>query len=515
MHERIGILTGGGDCPGLNAVIRAVVRRANRDDVEVLGIKNGWRGLVEADVEPLTRASVTGILPRGGTILGTSRLDPVKSHETIELVKQNWERFGLGATIVVGGEGSLSAALDLWRNHSLQVVGVPKTIDNDVRGTDFTFGFDTAVTVVTDAVDRLHSTAESHHRVMVVEVMGRHTGWIAAYGGIAGGADVVLVPEHPFRLSHVCDLLQHRRDQGRAFSIVVVAEDAHPHPDEDFLPQEVKQELYATTASADIGTVWRGETRELHGHRDARHEARLRSAGWLPTAFDRVLATRFASRLTRWSALASSGMASLRGSTVGASRWRKPWAGSKQLDERFTASPRCSSGKMAFESAHERGVRLDHLHALDVARSEAGCITAMKLCPVANDATTTLTPRAPATRPAGRLAPRLAPDRRSKVRLERMRAAAGWVAVTLGRTWTWTGLSPVKIYLGLHCRRGRHGALPPEARAAAKLNQPERPTLTTTACCGRRGLHRHGVVEGQTCASKLTLRGEDWWPRRR
>src|SRR5215213_3118472 len=151
--KRIGILTAGGDCPGLNAVIRAVVRKAVAEEREVLGIKNGWRGLVEGDVEPLTRSSVTGILPRGGTILGTSRLNPLESPETLSQVKRNWKRFGLNALIVVGGDGTLSAALDVWRNHKLPLVGIPKTIDNDVRGTDFTFGFDTAVGVVTDAVD--------------------------------------------------------------------------------------------------------------------------------------------------------------------------------------------------------------------------------------------------------------------------------------------------------------------------------------------------------------------------
>ncbi|HEY0376895.1 MAG TPA: ATP-dependent 6-phosphofructokinase [Pyrinomonadaceae bacterium] len=333
-RERIGILTGGGDCPGLNAVIRAVVRRAHRDEVEVLGIKNGWRGLVEADVEPLTRASVTGILPRGGTILGTSRLDPVKSPETMELVKQNWERFGLRATIVVGGEGSLSAALELWRKHNLQVVGVPKTIDNDVRGTDFTFGFDTAVTVVTDAVDRLHSTAESHHRVMVIEVMGRHTGWIAAYGGIAGGADVVLVPEHPFKLSQVCEMLKHREAQGRAFSIIVVAEDAHPHPDEDFLPPEVEQELYRHDRLGGIGTVLASEIEHCTGI-----ETRVTKLGYVqrggsPTPFDRVLATRFGIKAYEMVRAGEFGrMASLRGSTVSSVPLEEAVGGIKQLDE--------------------------------------------------------------------------------------------------------------------------------------------------------------------------------------
>ena len=293
MKKRIGILTAGGDCPGLNAVIRAVVRRAVADGAEVIGVKNGWRGLAESDVEPLTRSAVTGILPRGGTILGTSRLNPLDSPDTLARVKKNWQRFGLEGLIVVGGEGTLSAALDIWRDHNLPLVGVPKTIDNDIRGTDFTFGFDTAVGVVTDAVDRLHSTAESHHRVMVVEVMGRHTGWIAAYGGIAGGADVILVPEHPFRISRVCELLQHREKQGRAFSIVVVAEDAQPHEDENFLTDEVREQIFRHDRLGGIGTALAYEIEHCTGI-----ETRVTKLGYVqrggsPSPFDRVLATRF------------------------------------------------------------------------------------------------------------------------------------------------------------------------------------------------------------------------------
>jgi 6-phosphofructokinase 1 len=292
LSKQLGILTAGGDCPGLNAVIRAVVRRAVVNDAEVLGIKNGWRGLVEGDVEPLTRSAVSGILPRGGTILGTSRLNPVTDPEMLDRLKQNWQRFGLHALIVVGGEGSLSAALDLWRDHQLPLVGIPKTIDNDIRGTDFTFGFDTAVGVVTDAIDRLHSTAESHHRVMVVEVMGRHTGWIATFGGIAGGADVVLVPEHPFKLSRVCELLKHREEQGRAFSIVVVAEDAKPHPDEDFLSTEMREQIYRHDRLGGIGAVLGSEIERCTGI-----ETRVTNLGYVqrggsPSPFDRVLATR-------------------------------------------------------------------------------------------------------------------------------------------------------------------------------------------------------------------------------
>jgi ATP-dependent phosphofructokinase / diphosphate-dependent phosphofructokinase len=290
---RIGVLTGGGDCPGLNAAIRAIVRRANADEVKVLGFRSGWQGLVENDYIELNRTSVTGILPRGGTILGTSRYNPLKDPQSIPRLMENWQNHWLAGLIVVGGEGTLSAALELSRDHQLQLVGVPKTIDNDVCGTDFTFGFDTAVSIVTDAVDRLHSTAESHHRVMVVEVMGRHTGWIAAYGGIAGGADVILVPEHPFRISRVCSLLEQRKRQGRAFSIVVVAEDAHPHPDEPFLDEAQCDAIYRHDRLGGIGEAL---AREIERCTDI--QSRVTKLGYVqrggsPTAYDRILATRF------------------------------------------------------------------------------------------------------------------------------------------------------------------------------------------------------------------------------
>jgi 6-phosphofructokinase 1 len=290
---RIGVLTGGGDCPGLNAAIRAIVRRAQADEVEVVGFRNGWLGLVENDVMPLDRASVTGILPRGGTILGTSRYNPVKDPACIGHLKENWLAQELAGLIVVGGEGSLSAAHELWRDHHLKLVGIPKTIDNDINGTDFTFGFDTAVSIVTDAVDRLHSTAESHHRVMVVEVMGRHTGWIAAYGGLAGGADAILIPEYPFRISRVCALLEERKKRGRAFSIVVVAEDAHPHPDEPFVNEDQSNAIYRHDRLGGIGEVL---AREIERCTDI--QTRVTKLGYVqrggsPTAFDRILATRF------------------------------------------------------------------------------------------------------------------------------------------------------------------------------------------------------------------------------
>src|SRR5712691_1103455 len=289
---RIGIMTGGGDCPGLNAAIRAIARRAAADSVDVLGIRNGWLGLVENDCLELTRNAVAGILPRGGTILGTSRFNPLKDPESIVRLKENWAMHQLSGLAVIGGEGTLSAARDLWRDHQVQVVGIPKTIDNDICGTDFTFGFDTAVSIVTDAVDRLHSTAESHHRAMVVEVMGRHTGWIAAYGGIAGGADVILIPERPFRISRVCNLLDVRKKQGRAFSIVVVAEDAHPHSDEPFLNEDQHNAIYRHDRLGGIGEVL---AREIERCTDI--QTRVTKLGYVqrggsPTAFDRILATR-------------------------------------------------------------------------------------------------------------------------------------------------------------------------------------------------------------------------------
>ena len=290
---RIGIITGGGDCPGLNAAIRAIARRAAADSVDVLGIRNGWLGLVENDCLELTRSAVAGILPRGGTILGTSRFNPLKDPESIVRLKENWAMHQLSGLAVIGGEGTLSAARDLWRDHQLQVVGIPKTIDNDICGTDFTFGFDTAVSIVTDAVDRLHTTAESHHRVMVVEVMGRHTGWIAAYGGIAGGADVILVPEHPFRISRVCDLLEARRKDGRAFSIVVVAEDAHPHGDEDFLTEGQCSAIYQHGHLGGIGEALAGEIERCTGIQTRVTKLGYVQRGGSPTPFDRILATRF------------------------------------------------------------------------------------------------------------------------------------------------------------------------------------------------------------------------------
>jgi len=224
MGKRVGILNGGGDCPGLNAVTRAVVRRSGTLGNEVVGIRDGWQGLIEGRFTELDARQVSGILPRGGTIIGITRVQPYRVEGDVERVLETVAREQLDAIVVVGGEGTLTVAHRLFEEHSLPVIGVPKTIDNDIAHTDYTFGFDTAVAVCTEAIDRLHTTAESHNRVMVVEVMGRHTGWIAVMSGIAGGADVILVPEHPITVEEACREIENRHRRGKDFSIVVVSE---------------------------------------------------------------------------------------------------------------------------------------------------------------------------------------------------------------------------------------------------------------------------------------------------
>jgi 6-phosphofructokinase 1 len=208
---KIGILTGGGDCPGLNPVIRAVVRKGLNEGYEIIGIKNGWKGLIENDIVGLKLESVSGILPKGGTILGTSRTNPYKKEGDVQKVKDNYKNNGLEALITVGGEDTLGVAAKLIKDGIANIVGVPKTIDNDLSATDYTFGFDTALNTATECIDKLHTTAESHHRIMVVEVMGRHAGWIAVEAGIAGGADVILIPELPMDIEEVCALQHYRR----------------------------------------------------------------------------------------------------------------------------------------------------------------------------------------------------------------------------------------------------------------------------------------------------------------
>jgi phosphofructokinase-like protein len=323
--NKVGVLTGGGDCPGLNAVIRAVVRRAQAFDIEVLGIRNGWLGLVEGDVEPLTSFSVIGILPKGGTILGTSRVNPLRNTEDRQKLQNNFKRFGLDALIVAGGEGTLSAARDLHQL-GLPLVGVPKTIDNDLRGTDYTFGFDTAVNIVREAIDRLHTTAESHHRVMVVEVMGRSVGWIATFGGMAGGADLILIPEKPYKLDDMVRVLESRRRRGRSFSIVVVAEGAAPEGEPP--PERVGSGVttgMGYRVAEQIGTRMGVETRvTVLGHVQR---------GGSPTAFDRILATRFGLRAVDLVREEKFGlMVGLHGTRIGTVTLEEATAGPKAMD---------------------------------------------------------------------------------------------------------------------------------------------------------------------------------------
>jgi ATP-dependent phosphofructokinase / diphosphate-dependent phosphofructokinase len=289
---RIGVLTGGGDCPGLNAVIRAIVRRGiDGHGHAIIGFRDGWRGPLENAYEELTIESTRGILPRGGTILRSSRTNPFKRDDGPERVREHMETLNLNGLIAIGGEDTLGAAARLHGEHDLPVIGVPKTIDNDLGGTDMTFGFDTAVQIATDAIDRLHTTAESHNRVMIVEVMGRHAGWIALYSGLAGGADVILIPERPFDIDEVCRLIRRRHSRGRFFSIVVVAEGA--------LPNEGSMET-AATGEDEFGHVRLGGIGQRLEHEiEARtgYESRATVLGHIqrggtPTAFDRVLATR-------------------------------------------------------------------------------------------------------------------------------------------------------------------------------------------------------------------------------
>lgn len=292
----MGILTGGGDCPGLNAVIRAAVRKGERvHGDELVGFLDAWDGVLERRTIPLTVESMRGMLPRGGTVLGTRRGSPFDTHDGVANVEQTLHDLGIEALMVIGGNGSLSIACRLHNEHGLPVIGVPKTIDNDIEGTDLTFGFTTAVQIATDAIDRLHTTAESHDRVMVVEVMGRHTGWIATHAGIAGGATAVLIPEIPFDIDELCARLTRRHDRGRYASIVVVAEGAEPK--EGTL--EMEEKIYdrfghvvlggvATRIATTIAQRTGFETRVVQlGHVQR---------GGTPTAYDRVLSTRFGVR---------------------------------------------------------------------------------------------------------------------------------------------------------------------------------------------------------------------------
>jgi len=285
---RIGLLTAGGDCPGLNAVIRGVVARARQHGADVVGILEGWDGLMEGRFRPLDRDAVRGILQRGGTILGTSRRDPYVHGDGAASVRGAIEGERLDGLIVVGGDGTLRSSLALWEE-GIPLVGVPKTIDNDIPGTDVTFGFDTAVQIATEAIDRITTTAESHDRVMVVEVMGRTCGWIAAYAGIAAGADAILVPENPYDLSELAELLKTRAAGGRRYSVVVVAEGIAPPPGAQIV---APLDAFGFERLGGVSAVVAAELERLTGF-----EARVTVLGYVqrggtPSAADRVLGSR-------------------------------------------------------------------------------------------------------------------------------------------------------------------------------------------------------------------------------
>ncbi len=313
--RQLGVLTGGGDCPGLNPVIRAVTRRAMQADITVLGIRNGWKGLVTGDTTPLDLRSVSGILPKGGTILGTSRTNPFKRPEDLAALKANLAKLRLDALIAIGGEDTLGVATKLAKE-GVKVVGVPKTIDNDLSKTDFTFGFDTAVNIAMEAIDRLHTTAESHHRIMVAEVMGRHAGWIATSAGIAGGADVILIPEVPIDLDEVCEIIKKRHARGKDFSIIVVAEGAQ-FKGQAAVVLEGKVDEFGHMRLGGVGHALGKLVEERTGF-----ETRVTVLGHLqrggsPSAFDRILGTRFGVKAVELVLEGKFGyMASLQGTQV-------------------------------------------------------------------------------------------------------------------------------------------------------------------------------------------------------
>src|ERR687886_654960 len=288
---RVGVLTGGGDCPGLNAVIRAVARRSFSRGHEVVGVLEGWRGLVEGLFTPLGPREVSGLLPRGGTIVGTTRTNPFRLDDGVERVLQHFRSESLDALVAIGGEDTLGVAARLHADHGFPVVGVPKTIDNDLSATDYTFGFDTAVFIATEAIDRLHTTAESHNRVMVVEVMGRHTGWIAVMSGIAGGADVILIPEQPIPIEEACDEIRRRHEEGKDFSIVVVSEGYELEGLAD--DQHVDQFGHVRLSQRGVGDALAREIEKRTGFETRVTVLGHVQRGGSPTPRDRVLATRY------------------------------------------------------------------------------------------------------------------------------------------------------------------------------------------------------------------------------
>ena len=337
---RIGILTGGGDCPGLNAAIRAIVRRAAQESHELIGFANGWAGVLEDRAEPLSTQSTAGIVARGGTILGTSRTNPFAPEiaDGLQRVRATFAARALNGLIAIGGEDTLGVALKLAQA-DLPVVGVPKTIDNDIGETDYTIGFQTAVQIVTEAIDRLHSTAESHHRVMIVEVMGRHAGWIATHAGIAGGADAILIPERPFDIEAVCSHLRSRRERGRSFSIVVAAEGAMPREGTFQVRAESARDAFGHVRLGGIGVTLEKEIEARTGFETRATVLGHVQRGGTPSAFDRVLATRLGVAAVDALAAGRGGvMVALHGTAIGEVSLAQALAAPKLLDASLYAT---------------------------------------------------------------------------------------------------------------------------------------------------------------------------------
>jgi len=300
MPRKIGILTGGGDCPGLNAVIRAAVYCGIKEHgFEFLGIMFGWKGLLEKNVKPLGIEDVRKIAPIGGTILRTSRTNPTKTEDNIKKIIENFHALELDTLIAIGGEDTLGAAYKLWRkDKSFKIVGVPKTIDNDLTGTDVTFGFDTAINIATEAIDHLHTTAESHNRVMVVELMGRHAGWITMESGLAGSADIILIPEVPFDMeADVCEPLRKLRAEGREYAIIAVSEGAKLKVDSDFdgslILQDAERDEFGHVRLGGIGKALADEIERRIGWESRYVVLGHLQRGGSPSTFDRVLSTRY------------------------------------------------------------------------------------------------------------------------------------------------------------------------------------------------------------------------------
>ncbi|MHB1390186.1 MAG: 6-phosphofructokinase [Thermoleophilia bacterium] len=296
MAKKVAMLTGGGDCPGLNAVIRAATRKLMAADCEVIGVRRGWRGLLENEYMPLDKSAISGILHRGGTILSTSRTNPMKEEGGVERLMENLTSNDIWATIAIGGDDTLGVANKLFKDHGINIVGVPKTIDNDLSGTDYTFGFDTAVQIATESIDRLHTTAESHDRVIVVEIMGRHTGWITVMAGIAGGADVIMLPEYDLSVEEACDILRRRQAGGKNFSIVAVSEGARlltREGEESMVTQSDEVDSFGNVKLGGVANLLAKEIERRTGFETRATVLGHIQRGGTPTAHDRVLATRY------------------------------------------------------------------------------------------------------------------------------------------------------------------------------------------------------------------------------